>query len=433
MAAKSVTATVYAPDITQKLFGGIFDVDGSGHYPGLELINLVVCCAEGTLPATEKVHVLRAAHDFARRLIADNEMPPEKVAEVLMNEHTTHAISHLLRCLELEVPNVVGSKSWERTHFFPYTRSLVHWDARRPRSENSPPSLERRYYRGAGAYAFSVLRRDTDPSRLQSLREGFDALYPKDRRSPLELLASTLRAKGLVDAEPSLDKIEERSALHGDRWEELLRDGMRNVLSHQSLPTVQRVRAVMNWTSLWLVLMEAARALTLVGTQSLSLIVDCAGTHPQLRRAAQRCFKDITGVIEQVSREEGQRLGSLSEVQLGKIRAFYGNTAAAGGLLNAWKGRRHFTLRLPAIEALVLAAVPAGTEVEFDRFLSGWLYDRCGIVAGREGASRAGLLKEFDGTIFEENERRLADQMKAAGMLRVFSDATRMVHAGGRW
>lgn len=381
MAAKSVTATVYAPDITQKLFGGIFDVDGSGHYPGLELINLVVCCAEGTLPATEKVHVLRAAHDFARRLIADNEMPPEKVAEVLMNEHTTHAISHLLRCLELEVPNVVGSKSWERTHFFPYTRSLVHWDARRPRSENSPPSLERRYYRGAGAYAFSVLRRDTDPSRLQSLREGFDALYPKDRRSPLELLASTLRAKGLVDAEPSLDKIEERSALHGDRWEELLRDGMRNVLSHQSLPTVQRVRAVMNWTSLWLVLMEAARALTLVGTQSLSLIVDCAGTHPQLRRAAQRCFKDITGVIEQVSREEGQRLGSLSEVQLGKIRAFYGNTAAAGGLLNAWKGRRHFTLRLPAIEALVLAAVPAGTEVEFDRFLSGWLYDRCGIRA----------------------------------------------------
>lgn len=433
MAAKSVTATVYAPDITQRLFGGIFDVDGSGHYPGLELINLVVCCAEGTLPATEKVHVLRAAHDFARRLIADNEMPPEKVAEVLMNEHTTHAISHLLRCLELEVPNVVGSKSWERTHFFPYTRSLVHWDARRPRSENSPPSLERRYYRGAGAYAFSVLRRDTDIRRLQSLRDGFDALYPKDRRSPLEQLASTLREKGLVDAQPSLDKIEERSALHGDLWEDLLRDGMRNVLSHRSLPTVQRVRAVMNWTSLWLVLMEAARALKLAGTSSLSLIVDCAGTHPQLRKAALRCFNDIAGVIEQVSRDEGQRLGSLSSVQLGKIRAFYGNTAAAGGLLNAWKGRRHFTLRLPAIEALVLAAVPAGTEIEFDRFLTEWLYDRCGIVAGRQGASSAGLLKEFDGTIFEENERRLADQMKAAGMLRVFSDATRMVHAGGRW
>jgi len=50
--------TVYAPDITKKLFGGIFDVDGSGHYPGLELINLVVCCAEGTLPATDKVDIV---------------------------------------------------------------------------------------------------------------------------------------------------------------------------------------------------------------------------------------------------------------------------------------------------------------------------------------------------------------------------------------
>lgn len=433
MASKSANGTIYAPDITQKLFGGIFDVDGSGHYPGLELINLVVCCAEGTLPSTEKVHVVRAAHDFARRLIADNDMPQEKVAEVLMNEHTIHAISHLLRCLELEVPNVVSSKSWERTHFFPYTRSLVHWDARRPRAEGSPPLLERRYYRGAGAYVFSVLRRDSDMTRLQSLRDGFDSLYPRDRRSPLEQLASTLREKGLVDAHPSLDKIEERSELRGDGWEDLLRDGMRNLLSHRSLPTVQRVRAVMNWTSLWLVLMEAARALKMVGTPTLSLIVDCAGTHPQLRKAAQRCFKDIVGVIEHVSREEGARQGSLSPVQLGKIRAFYGNTAAAGGLLNAWKGRRHFALRLPAIEAMVLAAVPAGTEIEFDRFLTEWLYERCGIVVGREGASRAGLLKEFDGTIFEENERRLADQMKAAGMLKVFSDATRMVHAGGRW
>jgi hypothetical protein len=41
------------------------------------------------------------------------------------------------------------------------------------------------------------------------------------------------------------------------------------------------------------------------------------------------------------------------------------------------------------------------------------------------------MLIEFDGTIFEENERRLAEDMKSAGMLRVFSDATRMVTPGG--
>ena len=65
-------AAVSSPEITKNLFGGVFDVDGSGHYPGLELINLIVCCQEGTLPQTEKVHVHRAAHDFARKLITDS-------------------------------------------------------------------------------------------------------------------------------------------------------------------------------------------------------------------------------------------------------------------------------------------------------------------------------------------------------------------------
>lgn len=426
-------ATVSAPDITKKLFGGIFDVDGSGHYPGLELINLVVCCAEGTLPTTEKVHVHRAAHDFARQLITE-QLDEKRKDAVLLNEHTAMAVAHLLRCLELEVPNVVKAKGWERTHFFPYTRSLVHWDARKGRQAGVDVQIERRYLRGAGAYAFAVLRRDADQQRLEETRAGFEALYPRDRSSPLELLASTLRAKGKCDPDhdPSLDQVEAASQVRNDVWEELFRDGTRNILSHLGLPAVQRVRAVMNWTSIWLVLSEAARALAIQSQSAMAIVVDCAGTHSQLRRAAQRCLKDLVGVIEQVSREEGSRQGQLSEQQLGKIRAFFGNTAAAGGLLNAWKGRRHFTLRLPAIESLVLAAVPADTELEYERFLTQWLFERCRIVAGREGAARAGMLMAFDGTIFEENERRLAEQMRASGLLKVFSDATRMVSPGGR-
>jgi hypothetical protein len=248
------------------------------------------------------------------------------------------------------------------------------------------------------------------------------------------MLAATLRSKGRIDPDdqPSLDQVERESVLFNDLLEDLYRDGMRNVLSHLSLPAVQRVRAVMNWTSIWLVLAEAARTLTIRAAGPLALVVDCAGTHPQLRRAAQRCLKDLVSAIEQVSRDEGARLGQLSEQQVGKIRAFFGNTAAAGGLLNAWKGRRHFTLRLPAIEALVLAALRNGEEKEYDSFLTDFLYGRCRIVVGREGAAQAGMLVAFDGTIFEENERRFAEQMKSAGMLRVFSDATRMVSPGGR-
>jgi hypothetical protein len=427
------TALVRAPDITKKLFGGIFDVDGSGHYPGLELINLVVCCAEGTLPDTDRVHIHRAAHDFARQLITE-QLDPARKASVLLNEHTAVAVGHLLRCLELEVPNVVKAKGWERTHFFPYTRSLVHWDARKGRQAGVDVQIERRYLRGAGAYAFAVLRRDPDQDRLQAMRDGFDALYPRNRDSPLELLAATLRAKGKCDDEdaPSFDQVEAATEVRNDVWEELFRDGMRNILGHVGLPAVQRARAVMAWTSIWLALVEASRALAIQAGPGMAVVVDCAGTHPQLRRAAQRCLKDIVGVVEQVSREEGARQGQLSGQQLGKIRAFFGNTAAAGGLLNSWKGRRHFTLKLSALEALVLAAVPAGTELEFEKFLTQWLYERCCIVAGREGAARAGMLMAFDGTIFEENERRLADQMRAAGLLKVFSDATRMVSPGGR-
>jgi hypothetical protein len=422
---------VSGPDITKKLFGGVFDIDGAGHYPGLELINLIVCCEEGVLPQTENVHIFRAGHDFARQLIAD-VLSPEQRSAVLMDEHTEHVVAHLLRCLELEVPNAIKHKGWERTHFFPYTRSLVHWDARKSRSGGGEVQLERRYLRGAGAYAYSVLRKDGDPERLQAIRLGFEALYPHDSTSPLELLAATLRRKGRIDLAPSLDQVERVSDLRDDRWEELYRDGMRNVLSHVSLPAAQRVRAVMTWTAIWLVLMEASRALAVKAPEQLAVVVDCAGTHSQLRRAAQRCLKDLVSVIEQVSRDEGARQGHLSAQQLGKIRGFFSNTAAAGGLLNSWKGRRHFTLRLGAIEALVLAAVPSASELEYESFLTTWLFGRCRIVAGRESAAQAGMLTAFDGTIFEENERRLAERMGSAGMLRVFSDATRMVSPGGR-
>ena len=427
-------ATVSSPDITKKLFGGIFDVDGSGHYPGLELINLVVCCAEGTLPSTEKVHVYRAAHDFARQLITD-QLEESRKSEVLLDDHTSMVVAHLLRCLELEVPNIVKTKGWERTHFFPYTRSLVHWDARKGRQAGVSVQIERRYLRGAGAYAFSVLRHDSNINRLNQTREGFNALYPKNKSSPLELLAETLRNQGRRDLEgsPSLDQVEAESDLRNDEWEELFRDGTRNILSHVNLPTVQRVRAILNWTSIWLVLLEADRALSIKGESPLVVIVDCAGSHTQLRRAAQRCLKNLSGVIEHVARVEGAQQGSLSAQQVSKIRGFFGNTAAAGGLLNAWKGRRHFTLRLSALEALVMAAVPSGDEMEYERFLSNWLYERCHIVAGRAAAANAGMLLAFDGTIFEENERRLAEQMRSAGLLKMFSDATRMVSPGGRF
>lgn len=422
-------ADVKAPAITKTIFGGVFDVDGAGHYPGLELINFIVCSDGALLPATGAAMVRRATHDFARRLVTD-VLPAEQRGTVLLDSHSAHAVSRLLRCLELDVPNAVKIKKWERTHFFPYTRSLVHWDAR-IRGGSGQAQPERRYLRGGGAYAYSVLRKDADEARLEKIRQGFERLYPTAGASPLELLGATLRDHGVVDKQPVLDQIEPESDVRNDRWDNLFRDGMANILGHESLPSVQRVRAVVNWTGIWLVLLECGRAAERLARPG-GLVLDCAGTHSQLRRASQKSFKEQLSNIEDAARSEVEsRNAGISNQQMSKIKGFMSGTAGTCGLLNASKGRRHLMLRLEAIETLVMAALAPGREQDFEAFAADFLYGKCNLVVGRQAAHRAGLLSAFDASIFEENERRLADQIRAAGMLRVYSDATRMISVGG--
>lgn len=422
---------ILAPTISRALFGGVFDIDGAGHYPGLELINFIVSSPDGILPQGDKVKIVRVAHDFARRLISDETLPQNIRREVLIDERSENAVSRLLKCLELEIANTVKAKSWGRTHFFPYTRSLVHWDARLRNSGGQSRILtERLYFRGGGAYAFSVLRRDPKAKRLERIRSGFGGLYPEDGKSPLDLLAATLKKCGLIEA-PVVDHIEAESQLFNDKWEELYRDGVDNILGHVSSSTVERVRAIVTWTGLWLVFMIAGRSASLLGKPMCYLVLDCANMHSQLRRASQRSYKDQLVGIEKLALGKAQSLGGqLSGQQLGKMRGFFGNTAVACGLGNAWKGRRHFMLRLEALETLVMAGLPAGKEMDFERFITEWLFARCGLVIGRHAAGKADLLKDLDATIFEENERNLADQMQSTGMLKVYSDATRMVSAG---
>ena len=99
-------------------------------------------------------------------------------------------------------------------------------------------------------------------------------------------------------------------------------------------------------------------------------------------------------------------------------------------MINALTGRRHFTFGLNCIETLALVSVHSNDEMPFEDFVYDWLYKKCFFVIGRRSANEAGLLNVLDASIFEENERMLAKQVKAVGMLRVYSDATRMVGLG---
>jgi hypothetical protein len=85
-------------------------------------------------------------------------------------------------------------------------------------------SIERRYLRGGGAYAYNVLRFDKDVNRLDQIRSTFTEIYFVNDQSPLESLAKTLKSHGKVDESPVEDIIESRSrSMHNDEMDELYR------------------------------------------------------------------------------------------------------------------------------------------------------------------------------------------------------------------
>jgi len=416
-------------DLSKEIFGGILDYDGAGHYPGLELLNLVF----GTescqlLPSEPLIALRRRAHDFARRLVWDEGFHDhESKRTVLYDTETEEAIKHLLSCLQLPIPSLSKAPGWERAHFFPFTESLIHWDARKRAGKIK---IERRYLRGGGALAFHVLRKDKQSERIAKIRSGFLGLFSDSAESALEKLASTLLSKGFQDQDAVTDQLEARSSLRHDEQEELYRDGVLNILEHKELSSVSRIKAIMTWTAFWLVITQNSRASEFLDISVTSIICDCGSSHPQLKRASQRCLKEIQGIILD-SVEKASKDGGISKQQKNKVRGFFWATAATVNLLNAWRGRRHFTLGLELIETLVLAATSGSSEITFEYFVDDWLYQKCNLVVGRSAAEKSGKLDFFDSSVFEDNENHLALQMKAAGLLTEYSDATRMVGTGG--
>ena len=410
------------------MFHGVLQSDSSGAYPGLELICFLLGAEGGMLPETENIRITRYAHDFARRLVRDETLPQSVKDEVLADRFSEESIRKLLRCLELDLENITKQPTWSRTHFFPYTKSLSHWDSRIRAGKKELAFIERQYYRGAGAFAFNVLRFDPNKKRLAQIREDLNSLFHPEKDSPLESLAKTLRLHGVSDEAPVIDEVETKSRLIlNDSVEELYRIGFFNILSHKNLPAVTKVKSIVNWTGIWLVILGNMR---LPESLRTNFIFDCGGINPQLRRASQRSLKEfLKNISLAIDESVGER--EISGAQVQKIKGFFTATLANMRLINSLKGRRHFTFGLNSIETLTLAAVSDGIEMPFEAFVNDWLYKRCGFVIGRLSANDAGLLDRLDATIFEENEKRLADQVLAVGMLNVYSDATKMVGVGG--
>jgi hypothetical protein len=425
---------VRAPQIGRKIFGATLDYDSAGYYPGIELLNLIFCCTDNELlPEKEGIEVQRRSHDFARKLVwGEEEFISHPMSnEFALNEFSVVALRHLLECLQLEIPSSNKPPTWERAHFFPYTKSLIHWDARGKSKGGKPTvSIERRYLRGGGAYAFNVLRSDQNNERLTRNRKGFRELYSATDSGALELLAGTLASNSFDDDQPRTDDMVEKSPALRDDCEERYCDGVANILSHTDLSSVVRIRSLIRFTGFWLMHVEHVKAAMYLGQPISYLICDSSSRFPQLRRASQRCLKEKMAQIVEASDKAAEDLGgNLARSQRNKIRSFFWATAATIGLLNAWRGRRHFTVKIEMIECLVMAATPSGQEKTYERFLNEDLFGKFNLVLGRTSAEAAGLLNSIDASIFEDNENFLANQMAASGFLTQYSDATRMVNA----
>lgn len=425
--------TLMGPDVSRDLFGGVLEYDGAGYYPGLELLNMIIG-AEGEVrfPPGETVRITRTAHDFARRLVWDEEFErhPER-RNVLVDEATEEAIRGLMECLQLEIPSSKKRPTWGRAHFFPYSKSLIHWDARERPLRSNKISIERLYLRGGGALAYRVLRLDPNVARLERCKSGFDILFA-DNSSPLERLVNVLAEHGSKDKTPKVDEIESVSTVRNDWLDELYRDGVARIVEHLELSTVSRIKALMSWTGFWLILAQHQRAAQSVSEEAPFLVVDCSGLHPQLRRSSQRSLKDAQSLIVHAVDENVKKAnGTLAKTRRSSMKSFFSATAATIKLLNSWRGRRHFTLGLDILETLVLAVTRGKSELTFDEFVDNWLYRQCRLVVGRNAAEQSGLLASFDASIFEDNENHLAVQMEAAGLMTQYSDATRMVSTGG--
>lgn len=421
------------PALSIQLFGGILVSDGAGFYPGLELLNLVYGVENHEiLPPPGKLTYVRRSQEYARKLVWDAEFQRHPNSGQLVGDGTLGVLKHLFRCLQLRIPNMNKEPEWHRAHFFPYTRSLIHWDARIAKKKSDEIAIERRYLRGAGAYAFQVLR-ESPQKQLEQLRAAFENLYPSTP-TPLERLAevmdqNSLRAVGL---EQSGD-LEEKVLTFSDEDEENFRIGTLNILTQDGLSVTARVSGLLSWVGFWLAVTQLRRVCASLGREQIPILVDCGSTPGQLRRdsadALNRAVSAIRDAVD--AKAKLLEMDNLKPIERTKVSAFFTGTGATIGLVNAFTGRRYFVAGLDLLEMLVMAGTSQGSEIPFSDFMRDFLYSKCHLVVCKDAAEKIGLLERMDSSVFEDNEHYLAERMKAQGLLSDYSDSTRMVSLRG--
>lgn len=421
----------------KNVFGGALYQQGRGYYVGLELFAILRGLSQADRPLFaapgEKLRYLRRTHDFARRLAAD---PTDLDREQLQRIHpdAVGPMRAMLNGLVVPIAGMRGEPTWWNRHFQPYIGELIHYDAV---TRKSKVSMERYTYRGGGALVHAMLASDPDLDRRRVIEHGLRDLVA-DSGSQLGKLANAFLALDSVGVADFADPVAAETTIQEGRWVEVARRGAYNIVSARNLLRSRKVDALMALSPLCAAMHALERADAELGTSpTRTLVVDMRHGNSQLRGLARDDLSRATAAIRESLGVAAQRAGHAALLQDAQTwrdgpKTFFTTTLAGIGALNSLSGQRFFKFSPAMLEALVVALVPA--EVTFDRFVDE-LFDATSFVLGGAPAARAGRLVQADRTEFERNEEALASALRELGLLRDYSDMTKMVapwSAGGQ-
>ncbi len=447
-----------ATDISTLLWGGILHSDNRGFYTSLEFFALAAGLDDEDLRHPERWKNLAGlnfkipGHILARRFAFDPDEGPDADVAQKIEPVFVDVVRAIVRELKVEIPGTgKDGQSWSGSHFVPYGAHLTHWDARiRARRAR----IERIYFRGAGTLALAILLSDEDDERairsmtiLRDLlgREHFTGHVLKmfhDLEDPdYGIVEFSSAMKGERPQLASLDtSLLERATVKNDRWDELLRECIHNILVNESAPGVVRLDAIYHIIPLISSLMQLGRSSAYLAKDALEfrqvnpypIVVDCSPPDSrtnEVRQEAHRSFSSAQQhIIESFRRLAKSQDVKLTSTQIKQFRSYFTRGAPAIGLLNAATGIRRFVLGAGLLESLVLAM--GDREVTFEYFVDHWLHERFGMIINARAARTHGLDQQADLSIFDDNARYLSETLDELGLMQSYSDATRMVRYG---
>jgi hypothetical protein len=432
-------------EVVHELFGANLQEQGRGFYVALELLAIV----RGVLdvnpsslldPDATPVTFRRTSHDVARRIATAAPIAPDEIelaAQGPVAQETLHA---LLASLIVTIPGRRTHPKWFAAHLYPFVGELVHYDAV---ERNRRPSIERYVFRDAGGLVYHSLRADPDFDRRERVRTHFTRIL-SDSGTALGRVASALKSHDSARPDVFADSSEAATDLRGDAspWLLTMNAGVDRILRRESTRSAKQIDHLMHWIPYCVARHQLRLARDELGEPLEDVPIDVQHEANPLRARSQLMLdryrwnvsdalvkvamrrqaadSDADGAWERYARPNAQFTASP--------RSFFSESLAAVGALNATGGRRHFTFKVPMLEALLAALIDPGDEVPFDTFCRYQLHEQLDVVVDPRSARAANLTEDIDEGVFAANAAALRERLIAIGLATSYSDTTTLLH-----